>query len=583
MAKKPSSKRQKQEKSPGERPKRPDGVTNAEPLAGRAMLCNLDTASLSQLLTIKKLPGRSKIKKKPAKIDALEGLVTMADIVQVTGVKHAGTIEESDIAAPRAIAFDLARQQVRPREGARFDMAVSGIDVGEDTLVAAIAVPGGIEREATFSNDGAGIEALNELLDYHGVQHVAMESTAEYWLKACWALESRGKHVLVANALQTKAVQGIKTDKRDARRIALAFRDGRLKPSVICTPEQFTMRKLNREAIKMTANAAKAICRLKVLYHLHDAPEWVHDLHESQRGLRILTQCLELRRIDQLMAMLAREYATGKGSICNPNLLKSMAKELAGFLDRLSTIPENRIRFAHVLEEHITYNRMSKENRLAVLKHVVENERCREDLAFLVSIPSIGVETAITILVEIVDIRFFWNMKSLAKWSGMATRVNQSGHYKRSTGHVYKGGNSRLRQSMFMAAKVDHAQHARDGHPVGRFVSRLYADKKKPYKVAVLAGGRKMLGYVFHVLNLRQPFQNIYVREENAQLTRNRERKLRDLSKLLKEASLSDLLPRIASTLRVKCSEMIETDRIYARQIVDILGSANIDTSVLGI
>jgi hypothetical protein len=87
------------------------------------MLCNLDTASLSQLLTIKKLPGRSKIKTKPAKIDALEGLVTMADIVQVTGVKHAGTIEESDIAAPRAIAFDLARRQVQPREGARFDMA----------------------------------------------------------------------------------------------------------------------------------------------------------------------------------------------------------------------------------------------------------------------------------------------------------------------------------------------------------------------------------------------------------------------------------------------------------------------------
>ena len=91
-----------------------------------------------------------------------------------------------------------------------------------------------------------------------------------------------------------------------------------------------------------------------------------------------------------------------------------------------------------------------------------------------------------------------------------------------------------------------------------------------------------MLGYVFHVLTLRQPFQDIYVREENAQLARNRERKLRELTTLLKETSLSDVLPRIVSTLQAKCSEMIETDRIYARQIVDILGTMNIDAGVLG-
>jgi len=279
------------------------------------------------------------------------------------------------MAAPRAIAFDLARAKVKPREGARFDIAVGGIDVGEDTLVTAIAVPGGIEREATFTNDAAGIKAMDALLDYHGVQHVAMESTADYWLKACWALESSGKHVLVANAMQTKAIQGIKTDKRDARRIALAFRDGRLKPSITCTPEQFTMWKLNREAIKMIANAAKAICRLKVLYHMHDAPDWVRDLHESQRGLRILSQCLELNGVDKLMAMLAREYATGKGSIGDPGQLKSMAKELTGFLGRLGTIPENRIRFAHDLEEHVTCNRMATENRMPVLKYVAKDQR----------------------------------------------------------------------------------------------------------------------------------------------------------------------------------------------------------------
>jgi hypothetical protein len=54
------------------------------------------------------------------------------------------------------------------------------------------------------------------------------------------------------------------------------------------------------------------------------------------------------------------------------------------------------------------------------------------------------------------------------------------------------------------------------------------------------------------------------------------------LSKLLKEASLSDVLPVIVSTLRAKCSEMIEIDRLYARQIVDILGTMNINSGELG-
>ncbi|MHA1436929.1 MAG: IS110 family transposase [Promethearchaeota archaeon] len=73
-----------------------------------------------------------------------------------------------------------------------------------------------------------------------------MESTAEYWLKPFWTLTEVGIKVLVANALQTKTTQGKKTDKEDADRIAIAFRDGRLKPSVVCSPDQYSMRKLSR-------------------------------------------------------------------------------------------------------------------------------------------------------------------------------------------------------------------------------------------------------------------------------------------------------------------------------------------------
>ena len=337
----------------------------------------------------------------------MEGLVTSDDMTLIGIKMNASTGTAGTQEAPRAIQFDLARRLIEPNEGARFDIAVGGIDVDEKTLVTAIAAPGGIERQVSFTNDGDGLEGLLALLDHHDVKHVAMESTAEYWLKACWALEAHGVHVLLANALQTKAVQGIKTDKRDAKRIALAFRDGRLKPSIICTPEQFTMRKLNRDAIKKTAEAAKAICRLKVLYHIYDAPDWVRDLHESQRGLRVLSQCRSMGCVDQMEKMLAQEYGTGKGSIHDAEVLEAMARELCDFLDRLGKVPENLLRFDEYLEDHMTCTRMANDLRAAILRYIGRDERRREDMAFLVTIPSVGIETAMTILVEIVDIRFF--------------------------------------------------------------------------------------------------------------------------------------------------------------------------------
>jgi len=567
-----SKKRCKKEKTPSETPSQLCTVVDAGMLAGRAVLSTLSAATLTTLLTLKNLPGRSKIKQKARRIAALEGIVTLDDLTKV-GIASRDTVTPV-VVNPVVQAMDNARRDIKPGSGVRLNVPVAGIDVHAGTLTVAIAGPEGIRHNTEFTNDAKGIESLLRLLDHHGVKHAAMESTAEYWLKACWSLQEHGVQMLVANAQQTKATQGVKTDPKDARRIALAFRDGRLKPSIICTPEQQARRKLNRDAIKKSQQAAKVISRLKAMYHVYDAPEWITELHDSQRGQSILTGCLELHDLAVIEALLTTEFANGKGMVDDPQELREMAIGMLEFLERLGKNPENLFRFGQHLKEFMFFRQMAKQYRLQLLQSVEDDEKFLEDVKFLLSCPSIGEDLALTLMVELVDIHHFWSSKALVKWSGMACRVNQSGFQKRATGHVYKGGNKWIRWAMFNAAKVDHAQHAREGHPVGYFVNRLYKDEKKAYKVAVLAGGRKLLTYVFHVLSLKKPFDELYREVENVRLEANKKRKLQLLNRLVKEANASDLLPAVIASLKNQCKEIALVDKMYVDALSRLLATS---------
>jgi len=62
------------------------------------------------------------------------------------------------------------------------------------------------------------------------------------------------------------------------------------------------------------------------------------------------------------------------------------------------------------------------------------NEAFRAMMKLLMSIPGIGPDTAAEVLAEIVDISYFPTAPQLMKWAGLAPRVHQSGHRKRSWG-----------------------------------------------------------------------------------------------------------------------------------------------------
>ncbi len=175
-------------------------------------------------------------------------------------------------------------------EGNRINGKVMGIDVHLETLAYCLIDDASILAEFKLPNTNEGIAQVIALCRSYAVISVGMESTAEYWRKLYWALTDATIPALIANALQTKNTQGKKTDTYDALRIAVAHRDGRLKPFVCCTREQYALRKALRDAQKEQQEVTKYANQMRSLEHLSDAPKWVKKLGKSNYGRILLSE-----------------------------------------------------------------------------------------------------------------------------------------------------------------------------------------------------------------------------------------------------------------------------------------------------
>lgn len=97
-----------------------------------------------------------------------------------------------------------------------------------------------------------------------------MEATSQYHFPMMFNLVDANVPVLVANPQQTKNTQGKKTDKLDARRIALAHRDGRLRPSMIPPRALVDLRRNNQALLRLIQDQTRIKQRIQQLFHLHD-------------------------------------------------------------------------------------------------------------------------------------------------------------------------------------------------------------------------------------------------------------------------------------------------------------------------
>ncbi|MHA1649260.1 MAG: transposase [Candidatus Helarchaeota archaeon] len=128
-------------------------------------------------------------------------------------------------------------------------------------------------------------------------------------------------------------------------------------------------------------------------------------------------------------------------------------------------------------------------------------------MKLLLSIPGIGPDTAAVILAEIVDISYFPKPAKLVKWAGLAPWVFQSGHRKRITGKIHKGGNKYLRRALTLACQNIHAKGDKSNYLWNFIKSKYQNPKRDSFWRAICAAARKLLIIIWYMLKRNQPWQ----------------------------------------------------------------------------
>jgi len=144
----------------------------------------------------------------------------------------------------------------------------AGLDVHKKVVVAAITVLGpdghSHQEKRTFETMTADLLALSDWLMSHGVTHVAMESTGEYWKPVFNILENNFE-VLVVNAQHVSKVPGRKTDQSDAEWLAELMQFGLLKASFIPPVAQRELRELTRYRSTFVRERVNLVNRIQKL------------------------------------------------------------------------------------------------------------------------------------------------------------------------------------------------------------------------------------------------------------------------------------------------------------------------------
>lgn len=138
--------------------------------------------------------------------------------------------------------------------------------------------------------------------------------------------------------------------------------------------------------------------------------------------------------------------------------------------------------------------------------HVTQyDERCRfrvsqsPEAGILMSIPGIGVITALTMLAEIGDYTRFHSPEKLASFAGLVSSSHSSGENTR-LGHITHRGSVWLRTAMVEATTT---VNPRWGY-LYDFYKRI--SEKKGSKVARVALARKVLVVSWHLIKTKKPF-----------------------------------------------------------------------------
>jgi transposase len=366
-----------------------------------------------------------------------------------------------------------------------------GLDVHQKSVVACVlltAEDGTVQREVrTCGTMTVDLLALNDWLNAHQVEQVAMESTGVYWRPVFNLLEA-DHPILLVNAQHLQRVPGRKTDVKDSEWLADLLRHGLLQASFIPPQPVRELRELTRYRKTLVQARTQEINRL-------------HKVLESANVKlgAVASDILGTSGRDMLAALVAGTQ--------DPEMLAELARgRLRAKLPALRQALDGRVSAQHrILLRHLLAHLEFLEAQLAALTTEIEAALTpfAEAVALLQTMPGVAEGTASAIVAEIgTDMSRFPSAAHLASWAGLCPGNRQSAG-KRLSGRI-RPGNVWLRAALGEAAWA--AIHISDAYVAGLY-HRLARRRGK--QKAIVAVAHSLLVSIYHMLRDHQPYHDL--------------------------------------------------------------------------
>lgn len=304
----------------------------------------------------------------------------------------------------------------------------AGLDIHRDAVSVCIRrrVRGSAEvivEEQVFGTYTQELERLRSWLKQHKARQVALESTGVYWIPV-WNVLERGFTLTLVNPATVRALQGQKTDRIDARRIAEYLQYGLLRGSFIPPKPIRELRELTRMRVHIQQDRNRVVNRIaRLLETVNIKLASVASNIVGTSGMAILRLLASGVQDAERLADCARGHLRVK--------IPALVLALDGRSDR---------HFRWMLTELLRKLDRLDEERARVEARLDELAVPYADLLRRLStIPGVDRTTALVLLAEFgEDMSQFPTAGHLASWAGLCPGNAESAG-KRFSGRTRKG------------------------------------------------------------------------------------------------------------------------------------------------
>ena len=387
-----------------------------------------------------------------------------------------------------------------------------------------------VRHFGTFTRD---LEAMAEWLSGCGVRQVAMESTGVYWIPVFELLERAGLEVHLVNPRATKQVSGRKSDVLDCQWIRQLMSYGLLRGAFRTPDELCPMRSFVRQRGQLIRDRSRAVQHMhKALTQMNVQLDNVLSDIMGKTGQLIVRAIVAGERDGAVLARFRHGRCKADAATIAESLRGNWREEHLFALEQALArhdMLQGQIEACEARIDAELGARAQAETSPTARERALR-ERLRRMLgADLTAIPTVGVETALTIAAEIgADLSRFPSSAHFCSWLGLAPGTRISGD-KRLGGPPARQTN-RVGQALRMAASTARNSKTSIGAAHRRRLQRMDPAR------AVKATAHQLARLIYAMLTRGEE----YVERDLATMeTERRDRQIKNLQRQARYFSLA--------------------------------------------